>query len=534
MKNLNALVVQVLVSGMIVSNAFAGGSGEEFLSSLPVKRYGIFTIGRRIDYAAKVKWTRVDSNATYVDYIDGVPVEIFVCSDNGVVGSIHVRPVKPMADERKASAIYEKFRRMIVESGAENINCGCTYINEGKEDPRPKHVRWVSPKDVNAEMICDLYHGDDGGWEPFLLVRDSGISCPKQPNRFNRMLKEQEDYEKSFLLPAFLGFRLGEVYETYGEAQKMEKPFFAFDRVRFEGTDAGRLYRIETWHKYDHVKMPDVLSDFTAAVCAMEDEYQINFDVNYNLRDNRCEASFATTNVSIVLKAEVNRKTDEVDSMRLTAQNWHIIYADRGNPKIAKRKMKPIVRSAQQDLLLPTATNQATLCGGILSGSLRARRMLRQQQEAATSSAAREKSAQERVVSAERRVAQLNSVKERAKALSVEARKLYDADIASATNELACAVAELTKMGKVLTPEARSEFERKQKEKTEEKRRKLEAKKEYCELLKYAGFGDEDAVRHAEKVQLGQEGLRLLERRRQLMKVQEEIKHVREVKKPEE
>ena len=372
---------------------------------------------------------------------------------------------------------------------------------------------------------------------------------------------QQQQYEKDLDLKSFLGYEFGGAY-TNGTKRLMSnvyndvlaRPFRLFSNVSLTHSELNHMYMLELRTNTVNVSAVSISNEVDRLAAIMSRTYQIeltraswgNYRV-FGASSNLCfeiesGCDLATGKGRICLRM-VNDKIKTMDDLVIRNQKQKEnklkerevasrsvvidIAEDEGADMLTASTIVKPIPSHEPKAASPVARLPGLSHRPALGGTLRARRLLRQKEsmrsEIMQDPIAHEKSAKKRLENAQKEVDQLNSIKEKTLSLSDDAKKLYEANVVSATNELANATAALKEIEEVLTPEARAEFERVQKEKEEAEVRRSSARKEYAEFLKGAGV-ECDAVER-----LNREAERA-EQRQQLLAIQEELKRVREAK----
>lgn len=125
-----------------------------------------------------------------------------------------------------------------------------------------------------------------------------------------------------------------------------------------------------------------------------------------------------------------------------------------------------------------------------------------------------------RLAKANEEIAFFESIKEKAAALSPEAKRLYDEDLRQTKETALACSAEIEKLKAKLTPEALAAYRREQEEKEAKRKREDQAQAEYGALLQASGQTPVAA-------EIRQRGRERAEQRQQLLAIQEELKRVR-------
>jgi len=161
-----------------IPNPPKGNSADEFESVLPIKSYGIFTVGKLPNFEAKVNWVKKSFNAEYIDTVDDVPFRIWICRSGDAISSIEVEPVNEFGNKDQAERFYRKFKKMIDDAGVKG-HTGLTAGTKGNMSYYPNHYSWTSPTDPNVEMSVDMQERN-GKWRVYLFLKDLGHSSGKK------------------------------------------------------------------------------------------------------------------------------------------------------------------------------------------------------------------------------------------------------------------------------------------------------------------------------------------------------------------
>ena len=143
-----------------------GDKSDEFVSVLPIKSYGIFTIGKLPDLDRDVVWVKKGFNAEYLEVIDGVPFRVWICRKGDAISSITVEPLESFKSKENALPFYDRFKHLLKGAGVQ--------LDEGEN-----YCRWQSPTDINVEMSLNLQFTSLGLWQVSLFLKDLGNSSKK-------------------------------------------------------------------------------------------------------------------------------------------------------------------------------------------------------------------------------------------------------------------------------------------------------------------------------------------------------------------
>ena len=157
---------QLLANPKQIRNPNRGDKGDEFVSVLPMKSYGIFTIGKLPDLDRDVVWVKKSFNAEYLEVIDGVPFRVWIGRKGDAISSITVESLESFKSKEDAFLFYDKFRHELKRSGVQ--------MQEGEN-----YCRWQSPTDINVEMSLNLRLTSFGLWQVSLFLKDLGNSSKK-------------------------------------------------------------------------------------------------------------------------------------------------------------------------------------------------------------------------------------------------------------------------------------------------------------------------------------------------------------------
>lgn len=364
---------------------------------------------------------------------------------------------------------------------------------------------------------------------------------PSGTNEFGRTYSQQSEYEKGFGLKSFLGYEFGQSYTnaTSGRYVKivLQKPFRAFTEGRLCHGEFAGLYEVALSTNIVNVTRESLRNEVDRIAVLLEKTYEIEMRLgrggsryfsasdthirvscNYDKRKGVGELNMAVENNRIRNCGEKRAEEEREKRLREKSKKFEVAEDEGANLLSSTEIIKPSVgekKVQQVSGAEPSPRRSGLLGGGLLGGSLRARRLQRQQES--ESLVAREAAAKDRVEKAKKRVEQLNSVKDKVAQLSDDAKALYEEDVRKASSELIGATNELKKIEDALTPEIRAQYEKEQKEKKEREERKEKAQKEYFEMLKSSGA-------------LSERELEREEQRQQLLAIQEELRRVREAK----
>lgn len=391
-----------------------------------------------------------------------------------------------------------------------------------------------------------------------ILLDESAEFLKKHPsgtNEFKRTYSQQSEYEKGFELKSFLGYEFGQSYTnaTSGRWVKivLQKPFRAFTEGTLGHGEMGWLYEVELRTNLVDVTRESLSNEVDRIAVLLEKTYGIEMRLGRGSINYRY---FSSPNTRIGVACDYD-KWDGSGKLRMTVTNDRIrklgekrVEEEREKRLREKSKKFEVAEDEGADLLSsteiikpsvgekkaqqvsgaePSPRRSGLLGGGLLGGSLRARRLQRQQESEIL--VAREAAAKDRVGKAKKHVERLNSVKDKVAQLSDDAKALYEEDVRKASSELTGATNELKKIDDALTPEVRAQYEKEQKEKKEREERKEKAQKEYFEMLKSSGALSERELQE-ERVREHEREAEREAQRQQLLAIQKELKRVREAK----
>ena len=336
---------------------------------------------------------------------------------------------------------------------------------------------------------------------------------PSGTNEFKRTYSQQSEYEKGFELKSFLGYEFGQSYTnvTSGRDVKivLRKPFRAFTEGTLCHGELGWLYKVGLSTNLVDVTKESLSNEVDRISLLLEKTYgiemrrgvgstfskwfsspnaYIDVSCNYDKWDGSGSLRMTITNVRIRELGEKRVEEEHEKRLREKSKKFEVAENEGADLLSSSEIIKPIVVEEKTQQVSGTESSSrrpGLLGGGLLGGSLRARRLQRQQE--AESPVAREAAAKDRVEKAKKRVEQLNSVKDKVAQLSDDAKALYEEDVRKASSELIGATNELKKIEDALTPEIRAQYEKEQKEKKEREERKEKVQKEYFEMLKSSG-----------------------------------------------
>lgn len=167
---------QLLANPQPVPNPKRNGNvQDEFDSVLPIKSFGVFTVGKLPDFDQDVLWVKKSINAEYLEIIDGVPFTISITRKGDAIASIYVAPLDNFKSKEEALPFYEKFTHLLDATGLK-MKTGMRSGTRNAMTNHPNYYYWMLPTDRNVEMAVDMSETDDGRWKVSLFLKDLGRS----------------------------------------------------------------------------------------------------------------------------------------------------------------------------------------------------------------------------------------------------------------------------------------------------------------------------------------------------------------------
>ena len=193
----------------------------EFDPMLPVKTFGIFTVGKAIDSRQNqnIKWLSGPEtyNSKYVTAVNGRDFEVMVCKRNGAksaVSSVSARPVELFATREDALPYYEYLKKYVNDnwdaSKGDKPHEHPKYKSQGEKQDGERIYSWYSQENCNVEIsvrLCRFKNfqaqtekGEGEKWYVGIFLKDIYSYCKEEfKQREIKAWRERVQKRKDFV-----------------------------------------------------------------------------------------------------------------------------------------------------------------------------------------------------------------------------------------------------------------------------------------------------------------------------------------------